>query len=240
VGSKRLEWDSRFLGIEVYGVYSASTAPCTDIDGIIRRLEDEGAGLAFFFMEDPEPGLQEKLEGRGAVLYDKKITYRKEITPGTTLPPLEIRAYEGDLTDELIDLALLAGHDSRFRKDPRLTAYFEPLYRLWMENSLNGLIADRVFVYGSDAAKGMVSCKIREDGTGSIGLIATAATQQGKGIGKGLLQATDHYYRAHGVRVSTVVTQKSNKGACLFYEKEGFTEYKTEYVYHLWFNSSLL
>jgi ribosomal protein S18 acetylase RimI-like enzyme len=124
-----------------------------------------------------------------------------------------------------------------------------------MENSLDGLIADRVFVYReAGVIKGMVTCKITgptagqqegEEGgpgdrqagrVGSIGLIATGAAHQGKGIGRSLLRATDHYYRANGVETSTVVTQKTNIQACLFYEKEGFTEYKRQFVYHLWLN----
>jgi ribosomal protein S18 acetylase RimI-like enzyme len=50
------------------------------------------------------------------------------------------------------------------------------------------------------------------------------------------LQATEAYYSGNNVATSTVVTQKSNSQACFFYEKAGFAEYKTEYVYHLWFN----
>ena len=50
---------------------------------------------------------------------------------------------------------------------PRLTAYFEPMYKLWMINSLNGVMADKLFVYRSgDGIEGMASCKIREGETG--------------------------------------------------------------------------
>jgi len=69
-----------------------------------------------------------------------------------------------------------------------------------------------------------------------VGLIATAAAYQGQGIGTALLSATDVYYFDNNVDTSTVVTQKSNSQACFFYERAGFAEYKTEYVYHLWFN----
>ena len=233
---KRLDWDCRFFEAEVFGIHLHPADPAIDVEATIASLREEGAALAYFFLEKRDAALQEQLEKNGAVLYDEKITYGKELGSEGSVPPGEVRAYGGGLSDELLKLVLLAGHDSRFRKDPRLSAYFERLYTLWIENSLNGSIADRVFVYGGDKIKGMATCKIREDRTGSIGLIATGTAYQGQGIGRALLQATDHYYRANAVKTSTVVTQKTNEQACLFYEKEGFTEYKTEYVYHLWFN----
>ncbi len=124
-------------------------------------------------------------------------------------------------------------------EDPRLLPFFEPLYRLWMSNSLKGTMADVVFVCGSDSAvKGFVTCKIREDRTGdrtgSIGLIATDGAYQGQGIGQSLIEATDAWYKANRILTSTVVTQQSNVPACRFYEKAGFTIRKTEYIYHLW------
>jgi len=130
---------------------------------------------------------------------------------------------------------LLAGHESRFRKDPRLCPYFERLYGLWLSNSLSGSIADKVFVY-SDGKRlaGMVTCKLRDGGIGNIGLIATATGFQGKGIGGHLIQAADAYHAGNGAAIATVVTQKSNIQACRFYEKSGFTRHKLEFVYHLW------
>ena len=217
----------------------------TDIPRLMGFLREAGAGLAYFFVREKKDDLDKQLTENGAILYDEKITYSKELTGKPSEAPQEVGIYEGPVTDKLLELALLAGHDSRFRKDPRLSSYFEPMYKLWMINSLNGVMADRVFVYRSgDGIEGMASCKIRngktgEGKTGSIGLIATAAGQQGKGIGRALLRATDHYYGINKVTVSTIVTQRSNEQACRFYEKAGFTEYKTEYVYHLWFNRSL-
>lgn len=241
---KRLDWDSDFLGLEVYGVSLHTHREPEQIQRMVDVLRQSGAGLAYLFVGTDDAILKDTLADCGAILYDEKLTYGKLLggnvsasTAGTAAPTAgtDIRAYRGAMTDQLLQLAILAGHESRFRKDPRLLPFFEPLYRLWMSNSLKGTMADAVFVCGSDSAvKGFVTCKIREDGTGSIGLIATDGAYQGQGIGQSLIEATDTWYTAKKILTSTVVTQRSNLQACRFYEKTGFTIRKTEYIYHLW------
>ena len=233
---KRLDWDSDFFGLEVFGVQIGHGA---NIPEMTRSLQKAGADLGYIFLQEPDADLDKQLTASGGILYDEKITYGKELTSllhtdSGVSESLEV--YEGQLTDDLLRLAIIAGHESRFRKDPRLSDHFELLYKLWMTNSLNGSFADKVFVFKvEDEIKGMATCKIRGDRSGSIGLIATETGFQGKGVGKSLVQAIDLYYRDNNVKTSTVVTQKSNIQACNFYEKAGFTVYKLEHVYHLWF-----
>jgi dTDP-4-amino-4,6-dideoxy-D-galactose acyltransferase len=237
VVARRLDWDSQFFGIEVFGVTLSPGNKEIDIQQLAGTLRDEGAGLVYFFLQQKTPDWQQQLAAIGAILYDEKVTYAKQLRPLSGTAPEKIELYMGEATDELLELAFLAGHDSRFKKDPRLSPFFERLYTMWVINSLNGSMADKVFVYRTEnKIAGLVSCKIGNDKTGNVGLIATAAAYQGKGIGTALLQATEVYYSGNNVATSTVVTQKSNSQACFFYEKAGFAEYKTEYVYHLWFN----
>jgi dTDP-4-amino-4,6-dideoxy-D-galactose acyltransferase len=237
VVARRLDWDSQFFGMEVFGVTLPPGGKEIDIQQLAVTLRGEGAGLAYFFLQQKTTDWQQQLAAIGAILYDEKVTYSKQLKPLSGTPPEKVERYMGEATDELLELAFLAGHDSRFKKDPRLSPFFERLYTMWVINSLNGSIADRVFVYRTEnKIAGLVSCKIGNDKTGNIGLIATAAGYQGKGIGTALLHATEAYYSGNHVATATVVTQKSNSQACFFYEKAGFAEYKTEYVYHLWFN----
>jgi len=223
--------------MEVFGVTLSAGNKEIDLQKLARTLREEGAGLAYFFLQQKTTDWQQQLAAIGAILYDEKVTYSKQLSPLSGAPPEKIERYMGEATNELLELAFLAGHDSRFKKDPRLSPFFERLYTMWVINSLNGSMADRVFVYRiENRIAGLVSCKIGNDRTGNVGLIATAAGYQGKGIGTALLHATEAYYSGNNVATSTVVTQKSNSQACFFYEKAGFAEYKTEYVYHLWFN----
>lgn len=234
---KRLDWDSEFLAREVFGVTVPDVADeAPDAAGLIRSLRGQGASLAYLFVASGDPALHRQLTDGGAVLFDEKVTYGKRLTAA---PPGDnaIEIYNGVLTDELLALAILAGHESRFRKDPRLYPFFEPLYKRWMINSLKGTMADIVLVYRQgDGIRGMVTGKVGVDGIGNIGLLATDGAWQGKGVGRMLLRAVEDYFRSRGAETSTVVTQRNNTAACDFYERSGFTIFKTEYIYHLWFN----
>jgi ribosomal protein S18 acetylase RimI-like enzyme len=213
-----------------------------DVARMKGALRERGAVLAYLFVGSDAPALHRRLEEGGAILYDERVTYAKRLAaepqPGVAVPgDNAVEAYSGGLTDELLGLAILAGHESRFRKDPRLLPFFEALYQLWMVNSLEGTMADVVFIYRPDAGiKGMVTCKTGPGGVGNIGLIATDIAWQGKGVGGKLIRAAEAYFRTKGMETCTVVTQRTNAPACEFYERSGFSISKTEYIYHLWFN----
>ncbi|HTI89486.1 MAG TPA: GNAT family N-acetyltransferase [Puia sp.] len=233
---RELSWDSDFFGFPICAVTLKAGLSETELQGLEKAFRNAGAHLAYVFLEEHDLVIHENLIRAGAKLYDEKITYSKNIPDTVTPPSGEVRIYTGDRKDQLLFLALLAGHESRFKKDPRLTDRFAPLYNLWLENSLNGSFADRLFVYGSDEnILGFITCKVTKEGNGSIGLIATAEGHQGKGIGKDLILASDAFFRSRGVSFSTVVTQGTNEQACRFYERTGFTTYKKELVYHWWF-----
>jgi dTDP-4-amino-4,6-dideoxy-D-galactose acyltransferase len=231
---KRLDWDSQFLGREVYGVTVAADA---DVAGMVAALRERDASIAYLFVGPDDAGLHARLTDHGAVLYDEKVTYGKELKEADEGGNEGVEVYKGELTDQLLALAILAGHESRFRKDPGLRPFFEPLYKLWMINSLKGTMADAVLVYRADAGiRGMVTCKTGADGIGRIGLIATDGAWQGKGVGRRLMKAAQEFFLTRQMDKCTVVTQRTNTGACGLYERSGFTIYKMEIIYHLWFN----
>jgi dTDP-4-amino-4,6-dideoxy-D-galactose acyltransferase len=234
---KKLGWDSGFLGREVFSAIIDPAREDPDVNGLVRTLQQQGAGLAYLHLSEKDASLDRQLTGNGAILYDEKVTYAKTLGPvREEKNEAGVEAYRGSPNEELIRLALLAGHDSRFRKDPRLLPFFEPLYKLWMVNSLKGTLADIVYIYKAGTSiKGMVTCKVMEDGTGNIGLIATRDDARGQGVGARLIRAADAFFRAGNAHAATVVTQSSNVQACRFYEKMGFTPVKKEYIYHLWF-----
>lgn len=229
-----LPWDSDFFKARIFSIkVPPDTEP--DIARLSNSLKAENAGMAYVFVEDGNHAWQSLLNEQGASLYDEKVTYGKAVPEQTASVTDSVEVYKGELNNNLLSLALDAGFDSRFKKDPRFTAWFEPLYKLWITNSLNGSMADAVLVYESEnSLVGMVTCKIK-NGTGSIGLIATDSHIRGKGVGSSLIQATDAFYISKGVKYSTVVTQATNIQACRFYEKNGFTLIKKEFVYHWWF-----
>jgi dTDP-4-amino-4,6-dideoxy-D-galactose acyltransferase len=239
---KRLDWDSKFLGREVFAVTLPGVADETpDLAGMVGSLRDQGASVAYLFVTSDDPGLRRQLSDCGAVLYDERVTFSKRLIaePQSEVAPGDeaIKVYNGEPTDELLALALLAGHESRFRKDPRLHPFFEPLYRLWMINSLKGTMADVVYVFQPDSGvKGFMTSKVGADGVGNINLMAIDDAWRGKGMGGKFIAAAEAYFMARGVETSTIVTQETNTVACGIYVRKGYAICKRVDIYHLWFN----
>ena len=111
---------------------------------------------------------------------------------------------------------------------------FKELYRLWIKNSLEKMIADRVFVSArKNKVTGMVTCK-NNDAICNIGLVAVDDSEQGKGTGRYLIQKVEEQAYNNGLAEVRVPTQANNESACVFYEKLGFAPMKITNYYHFW------
>ena len=231
--TKYLEWDSDFFGVNVF-----LAKPGNDGGSFSRELKtlmDSGkADLIYVYSEPSLDTINKEIEALGGILYDSKVIYHKKLQPAKIDTPVgDIIEYHGDMTPRLRDLAVYAGEFSRFKLDPLLNTKFEELYSMWMKNSLNGKLADKVFVaMDKEEIAAVITCK-KHPGYGNIGLLSVAENQRGKGLGRKLVQAAENWYTSNGLSESTVVTQLKNKMACLFYENVGFTVDKIENVYHL-------
>lgn len=132
--------------------------------------------------------------------------------------------------DDLVALAYVSGHDSRFLKDPFFgEKAFKKLYKRWIDNAINDTNTS-VFVYmENERLLGFVTCTQHEE-YAVIGLIAVADIVQGKGIGGKLIEAVEN-----SLEVNTLLyvsTQKTNRQACDFYERKGFSVNSIKYIYH--------
>lgn len=117
--------------------------------------------------------------------------------------------------------------------DARFSSCFEKMYLEWIKNSLNGSLADVVFVYKEqNKILGFVSLKIKND-FGQIGLISVSEKAQSKGIGNKLIKACDYYLYQHQIKTHKVVTQFDNIAACKLFENHNFTVESIAYIYHL-------
>jgi len=233
-----LDWDTKFFG---YRICSVHWEPSYSLDYVSQSLIDKHTDLAYIFIENLNDELHNALHTSGAHLLDEKVTFHLQFSGLEKLiMPEGISEYFGPSTTILIDLAILAGHESRFRKDPKLSSFFYSLYNSWLNSSLDRSFADCVFVSydPSGVINGFVSCQIKNQ-IGNISLIAVAPNYQGIGIGKKLLNAVHFYYQNKGILISTVVTQKSNQNAYLFYHNNGYTVQKVEKVYHWWLKNSI-
>ncbi|AXT50977.1 GNAT family N-acetyltransferase [Aquimarina sp. BL5] len=216
-----LEWDSNFFNIRVGRVYS-------DLKKIdLTKVSD--FDLIYIHSKI-------LLENTSLHLYDKKVTFEKNITSiKKNLETSSITKYDKELTKELTDLAIASGTYSRFKLDPNLSHRFEDFFTLWIKNSLNGKLADFVYVYKKEnKVIGFISLK-KNDSYYQIGLIATSSLHRGLGIGSILLQKAEEIAKSEKISRIIVVTQLDNQIACNFYKKNGYQIKSTEYIYHHWF-----
>lgn len=143
-----------------------------------------------------------------------------------------------DQLDAVKQLAVVAGHHSRFFCDPHLTdAQFTSMYHAWAANSVNRSAASHVLGAFDEADRivGVVTIKLSADKrSASIGLLAVSPECQRGGVGADLMAGATAWAVDQGVASLTVDTQATNSGAMAFYERRGFVEAGRRYVGHLW------
>lgn len=150
----------------------------------------------------------------------------------------------GSSTEALEDLSLIAGTFSRYRRDPFISrAKFENVYRAWMVNSVNKVIADEVFVYRSSPQNtgvigkeiGVITVRVSKDGqNATIGLFAVDPACRRSGVGTALITHVLSWAASRGCAFVYVTTQSDNDSACGIYNRIGFVEQSRRATYHIW------
>ena len=227
---ERLPWDSSFFGFEVgHGTWAATT----DIDRI--TVACQGFDLVYLNQE-PLTASDIAKSHPDAVDAGVKLTFVKSLANvdgNWSLPDSIVRLRENSRALE--QLALISGHQSRFRLDPHFPEHlFEKLYRHWIQASINGLWGASVlgFIRG-DQLTGFITVEFPEFGA-RIGLVAVHPDAQGHGIGKQLINAAVTEAMRKRSEIIKVSTQGSNKPAQLAYLKSGFSLHSSVHQYHWW------
>lgn len=235
---KILDWDSQFFGMTVARIVPEILA-ASELEQTITDMKNEGVALAYWASDPNDEESQRAGRVCGGFLADKKVTFVIDLEQALVSPETHdwsIEKYTDTVPScELEHLALQAGIYSRFRIDPRIPVEkFAGLYRIWIQNSVSGQIADAVLVVRhSDHIVGMVTVG-EKNGCGDIGLIAVDGSVRGKNVGGALVYAAQEWSRRRGLKLAQVVTQGENAAACRLYEKCGYRIGKIENVYHFW------
>ncbi len=179
---------------------------------------------------------QKEAQKQGAILVDQKVTYWQELKFTQELVVADLDVVEThQMSLKLRELSLQSGIYSRFHRDSNFGSHvYEELYTEWIEKSITKELARSVFVFGTvENALGMLTLGIKYE-RADIGLLAVDESARGKGVGQRLLELAKQRTCEWGFNALQVVTQKENKPACRFYERNGFHQDKLEFIYHLW------
>lgn len=228
-----LKWDTDFFGYPVARIHGSHLA----LDELQQFLADMKGKvkLVYYASSFPLEGADDLLSEFNGLLVDQKTTFYKATTTAAE-PSSNIVEYHNGMNKEaLVELSIASGIYSRYKIDPNIGEQkYQALYKEWMLNSINYILAKKVLVYNVDNEMlGAVTLAIKEN-VAEIGVIAVKETKRGLGIGKSLMDAADSFAIACKLPGVRVITQGANKPACALYASKGYEIKKIEYFYHFW------
>ncbi len=232
---KTLEWDSKFFEFPV-GMIRLKTESDWEKLAFDFKPLSSNYRLIYFITAENILIPQNILKRFNGQFINQRVLYQKAIEQSAIKFPAYIHEYENsELTPELVQLAYTSGSFSRFRVDKNIPeGKFKELYRLWIKNSLEKMIADRIFVSAhQNKVTGMATCK-NNNAICNIGLVAVDDSEQGKGTGRYLIQKIEEQAYINGLDEVRVPTQSNNESACIFYESLGFSLMEVTNYYHFW------
>lgn len=230
---KELDWDSEFFQKRI-GKVEVDTLLSSQLIKIIEEKETDRYDLIYLFVNKVEKEAEQLLFKLKKQIIDQRVTYTSHNISNSNYGNSYIVEHKEGLNHNLLRLALLSGHQSRFKKDPLLNPKFELLYTNWIEKSLSGEMADIVLTsVDQNTIQGFVTAKKDSNNNGQIGLIAVTPSAHGKGVGSDLIESVHHWYHQNNITTASVVTQLNNLGACKLYEKMGYEQSSIKLIYHL-------
>lgn len=227
-----LAWDSEFFKRRV-GRLNLETD--TTLEALIQTAYQQRYEFLYIYSSVP---IAKPVIGRYALLdVGGHVTFAKSL--GDQIleefkPAMEISEFRLDtLTPELLDIAFLSGHLSRFKIDSSLPAgSFEALYETWLANTLESRPKGAIYIYCCDnRIVGLITSEIHGSKC-TIGLLAVSESYQGKGIGTKLIGYVQERCIKNKVASVEVKTQLSNKSAIALYLKNSFAERERSFLYH--------
>ena len=219
---KELIWDSEFFNYKI-GEWNTGDS-----------LKGDPSAFDLVYVKSSDL-VTPQLNGFQNVFAETRAIFAKQLfKQDISLQNIRSVSNQDDI-NRLYELAFESGKYSRFKLDERFGKdNFEKLYRAWVDNSLSRRFADDVIVFiENNVLAGFSTYKIHV-GFAVIGLIAVAPDQQGKGIGKKLLNHIESVLVSKDITELRIPTQLENKAACAFYTKQGYELVETTYIKHYW------
>jgi dTDP-4-amino-4,6-dideoxy-D-galactose acyltransferase len=240
---RKLEWDSDFWGFGCAQLLGErlEKGQLAEIDVWCGRQ-----GITFLqYLAPVDDPTSARAAGEGGFhLVDERITLSCGIARETSHPApprIELRPGRAQDLEELEAIARVSHTASRYYNDPGFPrAGCDSLYAAWIQRSLEGALADIVFVPVVDGnAAGYVTCKrdAQAANKGWIGLLGVGPEAQGRGLGGALVQRAIDWFQQLAVEEVLVVTQGRNQAAQRLYRRCGFLTHDTGLWYHKWYRA---
>lgn len=226
---EKLEWDSRFLKLNVFKVEEFSDIEKFKIEWKLKQNLIDLAYYETYMQNNNYMYLQEM----NFIYVLTKVEFEIENISGEDVDFVQ-RCDSRFFDDEIYDLANQLSKYSRFYKDVHFKkneAY--QLYIKWIEKAFWDETYD-TFIYKEETVSGFIIVKIEDKDTIRIDLLAVDKKVKRKGIGSKLIQFVFNYYKKKGFKNCKVVTQSDNLDAILFYQKCGFKLIQSQAVFHYW------
>jgi dTDP-4-amino-4,6-dideoxy-D-galactose acyltransferase len=230
--TEHLPWDSQFFGKHVGRL---SIQANNELDRALRMSHKENFEIVYIYspaaIGRTSIGQFSLSDVGGQITFTKDLSNFKSYKP-SHIP--EIDEYRSDTpSPELLELAYLSGHLSRFRVDPLLPIEsFKRLYESWITKTIKSRPRTAIYTY-------QLSCKAAGFATVSwndlkctIDLLGVLKTHQGHGIATKLIRHITGICVNNNVNTIEVKTQLSNAVARALYLKNSFTELDRSYLYH--------
>lgn len=230
-----LEWDSEFFGARIA---SLAPGPLTE-SGLTRVVEwcrAQRVECLYALSNSEDPASVRLLEDAGGRVVDVRMSFERVLREAPAGPAAPARACREADIPALRELASRSHTQSRFWADEHFARErCAELYATWIEKSCRGW-ADHVLVADLEGRPaGYLSCHLRANGRGEIGIVAVAPFAQGRGLGGLLLDSALAWFGERGCERVSVVTQGRNALAQRLYQSRGFLTANVQVWHHLWF-----
>ncbi|MBI3886794.1 MAG: GNAT family N-acetyltransferase [Opitutae bacterium] len=236
-----LPWDTDFFGFRV-GRANATTLTRTSLDEVLQWCRAERIRCLYFAADREAPETLALAATGGFQFVDVRLDLSLSLGNRPALPAAgpSIRPAQPDDIPPLAALARHSHRDSRFFKDPGFpSSQAEELYAEWIRRDYR---QHTVLTAGGGlpaAPSGYVTCQVSGGQRGRIGLIAVAPAQQGRGLGRALVNAALQWFHSAKCTEVRVATQASNVAAQRLYQAAGFRTAESSVWFHRWFPSSV-
>ena len=230
-----LQWDSDFFECGVARLCINNECPIDFIKRELIEYENSNLDIMYICVKHNSNELVSFLSSIGAVLYDHKVSFKKNLLTRELDDSDNAVTELKQLTQEAVDIAVSSGIYSRFYLDPRFKPKQPLLYKQWISNCFEHRDS-RVFGIIKDDILSAIAGVSVSGGTGHLELIAVAPNYRRHGFAKRLIKRAERFYLDSNVSTAEVVTQLNNTAACSTYHSCGYALIETVDVWHLWKN----